>query len=347
MTTRLPAPVDAHTHLRAPGLEYVKDYSGVWEHVLAMPNTDPPLLTADAAKEYADRVALVSDGVPLPNVLRTCYLTPDTDPQEVVRSAGRVAGWKLYPRHGTTNSGRGWGWEDLTGGRGGRLDELAGHLKYAAPLLVHAEMPDPPGGYRLPPWERERAFVTTVLPRLAARHPALRVVVEHATCRESLDWVRGGPNRAATITYHHLTTAASDWVGPPLRPHLYCMPVAKTDADRGALQAAAFSGDPRFMLGSDSAPHPRDMKEGDCCRAGVYTAPHLAESVAMLFSAAGRHDELARFWSLNAREWYGLPAPGWEVEVRDEEWTVPAEVRGSVPMRAGTTVPVRVVRAGG
>ena len=211
------------------------------------------------------------------------------------------------------------------------------------PLLVHGEVTAP--GVDL--FDRERVFLETVLADIVARHPRLRVVVEHASTREAVDFVTGsGPRVAATITAHHLLYSRSALFSGGFRPHFYCLPVLKREAHREALLRAATSGNAKFFLGTDSAPHARADKESHCGHAGIYSAPAAIELYAEAFEQAGALDRLEAFASFHGPDFYGLPRNAGSIILRREAWSVPGELpfgaRTVVPLRAGESVAWRL-----
>jgi dihydroorotase len=242
-----------------------------------------------------------------------------------------VAG-KLYPEGVTTNSSDGV--RDVLA----LADVFAAMSDAGMVLCLHGESPD---AFCL---DREESFLAEVLPALAQSFPELRIVLEHVSTAAAVDWVRRweGGNVAATVTVHHLVLTLDDVVGGLLAPHHFCKPVAKRPADRSAIVAAAVGGDPRFFLGTDSAPHVRAAKESAHGCAGVFTAPVALPVLATVFESEDALDALDGFCSGHGAAFYGLaPNPG-TVRLVREPWTVPAEIDGIVPFRAGTTLPWRI-----
>jgi dihydroorotase len=202
------------------------------------------------------------------------------------------------------------------------------------PLLVHGEVTTP----GVDVFDRERVFLETVLADIVRRFPGLRTVVEHASTREAVEFVSaGGPRIAATITAHHLLYNRGALFSGGFRPHYYCLPVLKREEHRAALVRAATSGDPRFFLGTDSAPHARTDKESGCGHAGIFSAPAALELYAEVFERAGALDKLEGFASVHGAAFYGLPRNTGSITLRKEAWTVP----GEVPFGGGTVVPLR------
>jgi len=302
-----------------------------------MPNLKPPVTTVDAAAEYRDRVlAAVPDGVEF-EPLMTLYLTDATTPEEVrkARQSGFVHGIKLYPAGATTNSSAG---VQQLEALGPTLNAMA---EEGVPLLVHGEVTDPDTDL----FDREAAFLETVLSPLLDAHPTLRAVVEHATTAEAVQFVRSFDRVGCTITPQHLLLNRNALFAGGLRPHHYCLPVLKRERHRQALVEAATSGDPRFFLGTDSAPHTRGAKESACGCAGCFSAPHAMSLYAMAFEAAGALDKLEGFSSHHGPDWYGLPRNTDSITLIREETAVPESYGFDggvvVPLLAGDTLPWR------
>jgi dihydroorotase len=313
----IPRPDDWHLHLRDG------------EHLRAV--------LPDSARRFAR--AIVMPNLKPPVVTVTLYLTDSTPPGEIAaaRASGKVHAVKYYPAGATTHSDAGV--TDIARCSGA----LEAMEKHGMPLLVHGEVTDP----TVDPFDRERVFVETVLAPLLARHAGLKVVMEHITTREAADFVTAAPPRvAATITAHHLLLSRSALFAGGMRPHLYCLPVLKREIHRQALVKAAVSGNPKFFLGTDSAPHARHTKETDCGCAGIYTAHAGIELYAEAFAAAGALDRLEGFASRHGARYYGLPVNDDTLTLEAESWPVPAEIPFGadrlVPLRAGSTVAWRL-----
>ena len=299
-------PDDWHVHLRdGEMLRAVLPFTAAqFGRAVIMPNLVPPVTTVEAAAAYRARIqaALPSGSTFQP--LMTCYLTDTTTPDEIER--GHAEGvWiaaKLYPAGATTNS------------HGGVRDirALAPVLermeRIGMKLLVHGESTDP----AVDIFDREAVFMERELLPLLARHPGLKVVVEHATTAETLDIVRAQAGRAAaTITPHHLIINRTSIFQGGLRPHLYCLPVAKRERHRLALRKAATSGEACFFIGTDTAPHPRHRKESDCCAAGIFVGATALQYYTQVFDEENSLDRFEAFASLNGARFYGLePNPG-------------------------------------
>lgn len=337
----LTRPDDWHLHVRdGQGLaDVIGHTASVFGRAILMPNLKPPVTTVEQAGAYRDRVlAALPKGLTFAPLM-TLYLTDLTRPDEMrrARDSSFVHGVKLYPAGATTNSAAG-----VTA-----LDALDPVLDAMAdvglPLLVHGEVT----GADVDVFDREAAFLETVLDPLLARHPALRCVVEHATTAEAVAFVRRFDGRVGcTITPQHLLMNRSAIFEGGLRPHRYCLPILKREQHRIALVEAATSGDPRFFLGTDSAPHTQPTKETACGCAGCFTAPHAMPLYATVFERAGALEQLEGFASHHGPDWYGLPRNSDTITlVRD-----PTEVPGSwpfagdevVPLLAGETIPWRV-----
>jgi dihydroorotase len=332
MTLRLRRPDDWHLHLRdgAQLAAVLPHTAAQFARAVVMPNLRPPVTTTDAALAYRGRIL---DALPAGmrfTPLMTLYLTDHTSPDEIARAhaSGAIVGCKLYPAGATTNSDSGV--TDLR-----RIDAvLARMAELGMPLQVHGEVTDP----AVDVFDREAVFIDSVLAPLLRRQPDLRVVFEHATTRAAVQFVKAQTrNVAATITPQHLALNRNALFAGGIRPHLYCLPVLKTEPDRLALLEAATSGDPRFFLGTDSAPHERGMKETSCGCAGIYSAHAALELYAGIFDAAGALPQLEGFASEAGARFYGLPLNDDYIELRRETWQVP----DSYPFAAGTLVPLR------
>jgi dihydroorotase len=330
-------PDDWHLHLRDG--EHLRavlpDTARRFARAIVMPNLKPPVATTKLALEYRSRILAALPAGARFEPLMTLYLTDNTPPGEIAdaRASGMVHAVKYYPAGATTHSDAGV--TDIARCRG----VLEAMEKHGMPLLVHGEVTDP----AVDLFDRERVFVETVLAPLAERHAGLRVVMEHITTREAAEYVAAAPPRvAATITAHHLLLSRNALFAGGIRPHLYCLPVLKREIHRQALVKAAVSGNPKFFLGTDSAPHARHAKETDCGCAGIYTAHAGIELYAEVFAAAGALDRLEGFASRHGALFYGLPVNGDTLTLEEAAWPVPAEIPFGadrlVPLRAGSTV---------
>jgi dihydroorotase len=331
-------PDDWHLHLRdgAALASVVADSARRFARAIVMPNLKPAVRTTAQALHYRERIlGALPEGAQF-EPLMTLYLTDDTPPEEITRAklSGRVFGVKLYPAGATTHSDEG-----VT-----RISRCFHTLEKMAelglPLLVHGESTDP----AIDVFDREQAFIEEVLGPMIERFPSLRVVLEHITTREAAQYVEvTGPNIAATITAHHLLMNRNALFLGGIRPHHYCLPVLKREVHREALVEAATSGNPKFFLGTDSAPHARSAKEIACGCAGIYTAHAAIELYAAAFEEAGALDKLEGFASVFGAQFYGLPLNEGTITLRREEWRVAERLRFGaeelVPLRAGETVP--------
>ena len=330
-------PDDWHLHLRDGGAlaAVVGATARVFGRALVMPNLKPPVTTTEQARAYRERIlAALPAGSPF-EPLMTLYLTDRTDANEIAaaKASGFVHAVKYYPAGATTNSGSGVTALDRA------YPALAAMEKSGLVLSVHGEVTDA----AVDVFDRERTFVDGSLARIVRDFPALKVVVEHITTREAADFVRAAPaNVAATITPQHLLYSRNAMLVGGIRPHLYCLPILKRETHRQALVAAATSGDPKFFLGTDSAPHARHTKEHACGCAGCYSAPAALELYAEAFDAANALDKLEGFASCFGADFYGLPRHTDRVTLTRDAWALPAEYAFGadtiVPLRAGEEV---------
>jgi dihydroorotase len=306
-----------------------------------MPNLRPPITTVTMAAAYRERIlaALPTDAGFEP--LMTLYLTDDTSADEIARAkaSGIVHAMKYYPAGATTNSQSGV--TDLARA----YPALAAMERHGLVLAVHGEVTDAD----VDVFDRERVFVARRLAAIVRDFPGLRIVLEHVTTREGVDFVSAAPpNVAATITPQHLLYSRNALFEGGLRPHLYCLPVLKRETHRQALVAAATSGDPKFFLGTDSAPHAKADKEAACGCAGCYSAPVALPLYAEVFEEANALDRLEAFASLHGAAFYGLPANADSITLARETWRVPETFRYGdatiVPLRASEELRWRVVR---
>jgi len=295
-------PDDWHVHLRdGDMLNIVARYTAAqFARAIIMPNLAPPITTVAAAISYRARILAALPAGQDFTPLMTCYLTDGLDPAEIERgfAEGVFTAAKLYPAHATTNSAHG-----VTDIRK-IYPVLEVMQRLGMPLLVHGEVTD----RHIDIFDREAVFIETVLAPLLADMPDLKVVFEHITTSEAADFVAaGGPNLAATITPHHLAFNRNAIFDGGIRPHFYCLPIAKREPHRLALRKAATSGSPKFFLGTDSAPHAAADKETACGCAGLFNAPYALESYAATFEEEGALDKLQAFASENGPRFYGLP----------------------------------------
>ncbi len=338
MQITITRPDDWHLHLRdGEALRAVLPHSArQFARAIIMPNLRPPVTTVAAAAEYRRRILAALPAGMAFEPLMTLYLTDNTSADEIRRAAGSgfVRAVKLYPAGATTNSDAGV--TDLA-----RCDAALSAMEEAGmPLLMHGEVTDP----AIDLFDREKAFIDTVLLPLLARYPGLRVVFEHITTKDAADFVAAsGENVAATITAHHLLYNRNAIFIGGIRPHYYCLPVLKRETHRAALVRAVASGSPKFFLGSDSAPHARHAKEAACGCAGCYTALSALELYAEAFDQAGALDRLEAFASFNGADFYRLPRNTGTVTLERQAWRLPESLPYAdgdllVPLRAGEAV---------
>ncbi|MEC8525630.1 MAG: dihydroorotase [Pseudomonadota bacterium] len=339
MTDRLTItrPDDWHLHLRdGPVLQYtVPATARVMKRAIIMPNLQPPVMNAEQAHEYRERImSKVPQGINF-DPLMVLYLTDNTAPEMIreAKEAGHIVAVKLYPAGATTNSASGV--TDL-----GKLDELAAALtENNIKLLVHGEVTHSDVDI----FDREKRFLDEILSPLVSRNPDLNMVVEHITTKDAADFVKSqGDNVGATITVQHLAYNRNHMLVGGIKPHYYCLPVLKRNTHQQALQDAVVSGNPKFFLGTDSAPHAKGAKESACGCAGCYTAYAAIELYAEIFDDLGALDKLEGFASHYGPDFYGLPRNTDEITLVKKEWQVPTEMPfGSdviVPLRAGETL---------
>ncbi len=338
----LTRPDDWHVHLRdGPALRAVlPDTARRFARAIVMPNLDPPVTTVEQARAYRSRIlAALPDGMAF-EPLMTLYLTDHTSIDEIAKAkaSGFVYAVKYYPAGATTHSARGV--TELK-----RVYPVLAEMeKHDLPLLLHGELTDA----EIDVFDREALFIERHLKTLLRLFPHLRMVLEHVTTKEGVDFVREtGPKVAATISAHHLLLNRNSLFAGGLRPHAYCLPLPKREVHRQALIEAATSGNPKFFLGTDSAPHGRRAKESACGCAGVYTAHAALELYAEVFESAGALDRLEAFASFHGADFYRLPRNSDTITLVKEPWCVSAEIPYGddmlVPHRAGETVTWRLV----
>jgi dihydroorotase len=334
-------PDDLHLHLRdGEAMRSVLPFTAArFARALIMPNLRPPVTTTEQALAYRRRIL---DALPAGMAfepLMALYLTDRTDPAEVDRAktSGRIVGFKLYPAGATTHSDAGV--TDIH-----RIDAvLSGMEEKDLVLEVHGEVTDPD----VDVFDRESRFIDEVLAPLAARHPRLRIVFEHITTRAAAEFVLGSrPGVAATITPQHLLMNRNALFAGGIRPHHYCLPVLKSQTDRETLLGVIASGDPRFFLGTDSAPHARGAKEAACGCAGIFSAHGALELYAEAFESVGALERLEAFASEHGADFYRLPRNEGRLTLIKEPWEVPRSYPFGadqiVPLRAGEPIGWRV-----
>ena len=326
----LPLPDDFHAHLRQgellPG--YVRDLAAQFGRAIIMPNTVPAMTSAKAIADYKSQILEAAKSVRADfQPLMTFKLNPNYTEQDLkdMMEVGVIAG-KYYPAGVTTNSADGISDFEAV------FPVVAMMEKLGLVLCVHGEEP---GEFCL---DREPAFIKRV-ETLATKFPKLKIVFEHLSSAKSVEAVKRLPaNVAATFTVHHLMMTLDDIVGDALRPHHVCKPLPKRPEDRAAIREAAFSGSPKFFLGTDSAPHQLGKKECPCGAAGVYSAPVAIPLLVQEFDKAGHLDKLSNFIAGFGADFYGIPRTTQQIEVVKESWTVPTIVNGVVPLAAGQTL---------
>ena len=330
-------PDDWHLHLRDGHLlaAVVPATARVFGRAIVMPNLKAPVRSVADARAYRERIlAAVPEGSVF-KPLMTLYLTETTTVDDIRQAAASdfVHAVKYYPAGATTNSESGV--RDLE-----RVyPVLEAMEKHGLPLLLHGEVTDG----EIDVFDREAVFIERHLEKLRARFPQLKMVLEHATTADAIDYVKSAPGPiAATITVHHLMYNRNALFDGGLRPHHYCLPLIKRERHRQALVEAATGGSERFFLGTDSAPHPKQAKESDCGCAGIYSAPAAIELYAEVFEAAGALDKLEGFASLHGPAFYGLGVSEERITLEKRDWTMDAELNAGgetfVPLRAGTSI---------
>jgi dihydroorotase len=336
-TLTITRPDDWHLHLRdgATMRDVLPDTARRFGRAIIMPNLRPPVTTTAMAAEYRARILEALPGSMSFEPLMTLYLTDNTRAEEIAqaKASGIVQGVKLYPAGATTNSDSGV--TDLANCRAA----LAAMEKHGMPLLVHAEVTDAD----VDVFDREKVFIERHMVPLLRDFPGLKVVFEHITTREAAAFVATSSSQiAATITAHHLLMNRNAMFAGGIRPHHYCLPVLKREEHRQALVAAATSGNPKFFLGTDSAPHAKSAKEAACGCAGMYTAHAGIELYAEAFDRAGALDKLEAFASFHGPDFYGLPRNRESLTLVREDWTVPDSLpfgeESLIPLRAGQTI---------
>ena len=325
-------PDDWHVHLRdgAALAAVLPDTARQFARAIVMPNLVPPVTTVARAGAYRERIlAALPKGARF-EPLMTLYLTESTSPADIeeAKASGFVHAVKYYPAGATTHSDAGA--RDLSR----CWDTLAAMQAHDLPLLMHGEVTDP----AVDIFDRERVFITEQLTAVVQAFPGLRLVLEHITTREAVEFVeRASPRVAATITAHHLLLNRNSLFTGGMRPHHYCLPVLKREVHRQALVQAATSGNPKFFLGTDSAPHARHTKEADCGCAGIYSAHSAIELYAEAFDAAGRLDRLEAFASWFGPDFYGLSRNSDHITLHRRSWQIPV----SLPLGSDALVPFR------
>lgn len=335
-TLTITRPDDWHVHLRdgASLDNTVADISRYFGRAIIMPNLVPPVTNAELARQYHQRIMAAKPSAQF-QPLMVLYLTDQTSAEDIkaAKASGIVYAAKLYPAGATTNSSSG-----VT-----NIDNLAPVFATMEaenmPLLVHGEVTS----HDIDIFDREAVFIDTILRPLVVKHPTLKIVLEHITTKNAVDFVKAaGDNVAATITVHHLLFNRNHMLAGGIRPHYYCLPILKRNIHQDALVAAATSGSDKFFLGTDSAPHSQHAKENACGCAGAYTAHAAIELYAEAFEQAGALDKLEGFASLHGPKFYNLPVNTDKITLVKAAWTVPATMAFGndkvVPIRANETI---------
>ena len=336
-TLTITRPDDWHLHLRddAAMRDVVSDTARRFKRAIIMPNLKPPITTVEAALAYRTRIldALPSETAFDP--LMTLYLTDSMPPEKIrhIAEEPRVAALKLYPAGATTNSEAG------VTSLAGVYPVLEAMEKYDVPLLIHGEVTDP----EIDIFDREAVFIDRHLAPMVARFPKLRIVLEHVSTREGIGFILdSGPQIAATLTAHHLLYNRNALLAGGVRPHFYCLPILKREKHRQSLIEAATSGNPKFFLGTDSAPHPRYQKESACGCAGCYTAHTAIELYAEVFEIADALEKLEYFASFHGADFYRLPRNRETLVLEQANLIVPERLPFGdaelIPLRAGESI---------
>lgn len=337
MQLTITQPDDWHLHLRDDDalITTVPDTSRYFARAIVMPNLAQPVVNAQLAYEYKQRILKALPDGRYFEPLMTLYLTDNTAAKDILQAyeAGHVKAVKLYPAGATTNSSSGV--TDIKH----CYEALEEMQRVDMPLLVHGEVTD----HDIDIFDREKVFIDRVLIPLMRDFPSLRIVLEHITTADSVDCVMSYQQRlAATITPHHLLLNRNDMLVGGIRPHHYCLPVLKRQQHQQALVKAAISGNPRFFLGTDSAPHAQNAKESACGCAGIYSAHAALELYAEVFEQEDALDKLEAFASHYGPDFYGLPRNSQTVTLTKQDWTVPDSYpyldKKLIPLRAGDNV---------
>ncbi len=336
-TLTIRRPDDWHVHLRDGAMlrDCVAYTARQFARAIVMPNLTPPVTDTASALAYRERIlAAVPDGMDF-TPLMTCYLTDTTDPDDLAKgkAQGVFTAAKLYPANATTNSAHGV--SDM-----GKLDPVFARMEADGIVLcIHGEVTES----EIDIFDREAEFIERHLRRIVEQFPKLKVVFEHITTSDAVDFVlASSENVAATITPQHLHINRNAMLVGGMQPHAYCLPVAKREQHRLALRKAATSGSPKFFLGTDSAPHTREAKESACGCAGIFNAPYALESYLSVFEEEDALDQFEGFASLHGPAFYGLPVNETFVRLSKEETLVPevlsADDSEIVPFHAGKTL---------
>ncbi|KKE80932.1 dihydroorotase [Pseudoalteromonas luteoviolacea S4047-1] len=340
-TLTITRPDDWHVHLRDGDVlkDTVRDISRYMRRAIIMPNLVPPATSTDAALAYRDRIMAAKPKAGF-EPLMVLYLTDNTTPEEIrkAKASGHIFAAKLYPAGATTNSDSGV--TDIEN----VYPALEAMQEVGMLLLIHGEVTDS----SIDIFDREKVFIETKLAKVVEAFPTLKIVLEHITTKDAVEFVRSAPdNLAATITAHHLLYNRNHMLAGGIRPHYYCLPILKRNIHQQALIDAATSGSKKFFLGTDSAPHAKDKKEAACGCAGAYTAHAAIELYAEAFEEAGALDKLEGFASLFGPDFYGLPRNQDTITLEKSPWQVPESYplgdTNVVPIKAGSTIDWQVI----
>ena len=330
-------PDDWHIHLRdATALQTTVPHTArVFGRAIVMPNLNPPVISVAEALRYRDRILLAVPEGSAFKPLMTLYLTDTLLVQEItkIKNEENVLAVKYYPAGATTNSDNGVTNIENVYPAIAKMEELG------IPLLIHGEVTDT----EIDIFDRERVFIESILEPLLCKYPALKIVFEHITTQDAVEFVKSqSDNVAATITIHHLLYNRNDLLAGGVRPHFYCLPILKRSIHQQALISAALSGSPKFFLGTDSAPHSKSNKETDCGCAGIYSAPAAIELYTEFFDNHGALDKLEAFASFYGADFYQLPRNKDKVSLIKSTWTMPENFMLDdsvvVPIREGQTI---------
>ncbi|NMP15346.1 dihydroorotase [Thalassotalea sp. Y01] len=335
-TLTITRPDDWHVHLRDGEAlkDTVRDISRYFGRAIIMPNLVPPVMNAEQAQAYYDRIQAQNHSAQF-EPLMVLYLTDNTTADDIkqAKASGIVHAAKLYPAGATTNSSSG-----VTDVKN-IYSVIEAMQEVDMPLLIHGEVTD----NHIDIFDREKEYIDTILTPLVSDFPNLRVVLEHITTKDAVEFVQAaGTNIAATITAHHLLYNRNHMLAGGIRPHFYCLPILKRNIHQDALVRAATSGSAKFFLGTDSAPHTKDKKEAACGCAGAYTAHAAVELYAEVFDAEGALDKLEAFASFNGPDFYKMPRHSDTITLVKEGWSVPDTMPFGgdkvVPIRGGETI---------
>lgn len=331
-TLTITRPDDWHIHLRdgAQLTDTVRDISRYMGRAIVMPNLVPPAIDTETALAYYNRIKAQVPASSQFEPLMVLYLTDKTSPEEIrkAKASGKIVAAKLYPAGATTNSDSGV--TELTN----IYPALEAMQEMGMLFLVHGEVTDS----SIDIFDRERVFIDNILSKIVTDFPKLKIVLEHITTKDAVDFVtQASDNVAATITAHHLLYNRNHMLAGGIRPHFYCLPILKRNTHQQALLAAAASGNKKFFLGTDSAPHAKDRKEAACGCAGSYTAHAAIELYAEAFESVNALDKLEAFASFNGPDFYNLPRNCDSITLVKKAWNVPA----SYPLGDTDVVPIR------